>query len=247
LNTDKRSYVEFRSDYEPVTSDELFMVPLLKNNIYKYLDEYTPIANQSKRMLDIGCGRQPFRSYFENKGFNYFGLDVIQQKNIPVDYLCSLEEPLPDNLLKAEPFDFVLCLEVLEHVADWNMLFDNLRQITKKGCYVLITCAAFYQIHCEPFDFWRPTPFAIEHFALKSGFETVKSEKVGDAWDIIGTILATSKLYIGSRKIWDRLIFRIINFCRKWLLKNLISRRIQSKYELNSLFYMSNFIVLRKI
>ena len=91
-------------------------------------------------------------------GFDYTGADVQQNKAATVDFVAAIDQPLPPQLAGAGPFDFIVCTEVLEHVADWEMAFRNLRSLLAPGGRLLITCPHFYPLHETPHDYWRPTP-----------------------------------------------------------------------------------------
>ncbi len=65
--------------------------------------------------------------------------------------IACIDEPLPAELLNQGPFQFVLCTEVLEHVADWPMAFKNLASLMSSGGHLLITCPFFYPVSIEKF------------------------------------------------------------------------------------------------
>ncbi|MGQ9898624.1 MAG: class I SAM-dependent methyltransferase [Acidobacteriota bacterium] len=244
---ERKDYVQ-RPEYIPAAPHEAFIVPLLRQEIEVALDSYLP-TNRAGSVLDVGCGRQPFRPRLEAEGFHYVSLDVAQNPEGTVDFICEIDRPLPDNLLAAGPFDFVLCLEVLEHVADWDMSFANFARLMRSGARVLLTCPHFYMLHLEPHDFWRPTPYAFQYFALKYGF-TIKLQKTaGDGWDILGTLLASSYPQPRGRSLTNRLVNRIYWWTHRALLWGLQSRQLQSRvrWESRFTFYQSNVVVIEKL
>jgi len=66
-------------------------------------------------------------------GYSYTGRDVQQNPEGTVDVVCAIDEELPVELTYRGPFDLVLCTEVLEHVADWDMAFRNLATLLGRG------------------------------------------------------------------------------------------------------------------
>lgn len=60
-------------------------------------------------------------------------MDVNQNPEGSVQYVCAIDEALPQALVQAGPFDLIFCLEVLEHVADWDAAFGNFDKLLKKG------------------------------------------------------------------------------------------------------------------
>jgi SAM-dependent methyltransferase len=163
------------------------------------------------KVLDVGCGGQPFRHAVESRGLKYFSLDV-QNYYDAVDFIAAIDGELPALLLETGPFDFILCSEVLEHVADWDRGFHNLATLLKPGGRALLTCPFFYFLHEQPYDFWRPTSYALEHFANRQGL-VCTTMRVGDAWDVLGTLLG-GNLETGwpkTDRLADRFLARAVN------------------------------------
>ena len=104
-------------------------------------------------MLDVGCGHQPFRTHLESSGGRYTSLDAQQNPEKTVDFVGAIDDDLSAGLLEIGPFDFILCTEVLEHVADWQKAFTNMASLMARQGRLLITCPHFYQLHEEPYDF----------------------------------------------------------------------------------------------
>lgn len=179
-----------RADYRPGSPPEEFIVPLLRGRIELALR--TDLPPVPRVVLDVGCGRQPFRFLLEGTHSQYIGMDVNQTPEGSVDVLAPIDAPLPPDLLARGPFDFLLCTEVLEHVADWAVAFANLAALTRPGGRVLVTCPHFYRLHEEPYDFWRPTVHAVEHYARANGLVVVRMEQAGDGWDVLGTLLGST-------------------------------------------------------
>ena len=243
---ERKHYVQ-RPDYTPAAPHEAFMVPLLRQEVEAALEAYLP-AVRGGRVLDVGCGRQPFRPWLEARGFHYVGLDVEQNPEGTVEVICEIDQPLPEGLLAGEPFDFILCLEVLEHVADWEATFANFARLLRPGARALITCPHFYMLHLEPHDFWRPTPYAFQYFAARHGFTVRLQKTAGDGWDILGTLLASGYPQPVGRSLVNRLVNRAYWWVHRSLLWGLRSRQLQSRVRWQSrfTFYMSNIVVLEK-
>lgn len=236
-----------RKDYYVGSPAETFVVPILRNRITRLIDEYCGHMPQPIHVLDVGCGRQPFRNRIEAFGCVYTGFDVQQTLEGAVDFLGCLDAPLPIGLRDGPRFDFLLCTEVLEHVCDWNIAFTNLAALAKPSARLVITCPFFYMLHEEPYDFWRPTVHALERYAAISGFRLVSSEAAGDCWDVLGTLLASCSASPRRPGLLGRLGSKIINGCRRimfWLLK---WRWLQQMAELRGGLYACNVFVLEKI
>ncbi len=250
-NSSSRAAIQRRADYLPNTLQEEFIVPLLKTAIESHLTNLelsSPKENRGiLKVLDAGCGRQPFRHFFATPVFQYYSLDVQNHKDTHLDYVGALDAELPPELMAAGPYDFILCTEVLEHVADWDSAFSNLSHILALDGEILLTCPHFYPLHEQPHDYWRPTRHAIAHFAKLHGLEIHKFEALGSSWDILGTLLANQSLRACNSHYSTRLWTKVTRLARSVLIKLLTSRRLQSKVKDTNLLYISNFAILRRI
>jgi SAM-dependent methyltransferase len=246
LSYKTRNYIHEKASYEPQYPQEEFIVPMLRNSIMANLQNLLEEGALHKRVLDIGCGKQPFRAVFERYGCQYYGLDVQTHENVTVDFVAPIDQELPAEVLQQGGYDFILCTEVLEHVANWHAAFGNIAKLLKPGGRVLLSCPHFYQLHEEPYDFWRPTNHAIEIYARNYGLQTVRIEKAGDAWDVLGTWMANCQFYITSSKLTHRLFFRLFQGLMRRLWSGLKSRQIQGMIGVHTPLYMVNVAVLEK-
>ena len=242
-----RSHIVERPGYKPTHPQEAFIVPLLHQYITEALNSYASNPKPEARVIDIGCGRQPFRKDLELLGYHYIGFDVKQNPEEKVDVIAEIDTNFLHKYPRLGEFEFIICTEVLEHVAQWHIAFENLFRMTAPAGKVLITCPQFYPLHEEPYDFWRPTNHALEYYATKVGFQILEQTNAGDIWDILGTTLGSYReLYLRSSSLKSKIIYRLIRYSYKWILKQLLKKNIQRHVGIRSLSYLSNVIVLQK-
>jgi SAM-dependent methyltransferase len=246
----KRSGAKRRPDYVPAGPQEAFIVPVLKKAIESRLKALASSAGGAKgrrlRVLDVGCGSKPFRHFFEEPRFDYYSFDVQAQADDSLDFIGPLDAELPGQLVEAEPFDFILCTEVLEHVADWDKAYRNFALLLAPNGEILLTAPHFYPLHEEPYDFWRPTRYAFAYFAERHGLEVQDFEALGDSFDVLGTLLA--KQNIRAREhlcFWDRQYAKVVRFAQEKLRKLLISRYLQNHVVDHGSLYISNLVILK--
>src|SRR5690242_16140657 len=96
-----RPHITERMDYKSDCAQEVPMLRVINDFITRAVDSLPDSAG--KKMLDVGCGRQPFRKQVEAKGFIYTGLDVNQNPEGTVDFICAIDEPLSSALLQQAP------------------------------------------------------------------------------------------------------------------------------------------------
>lgn len=108
-----------------------------------------------KRVLDVGCGVEPYRPFFEGAA-SYVGVDVVEN---PVADLLGPVEELP---VEDASFDVVLCNQVLEHCDDPAQAVRELRRVTAPGGRVLASTHGVQVYHPSPNDLWRWTHTGLE-------------------------------------------------------------------------------------
>lgn len=243
MNFHPRPYIVERSEYVPATEAETPMIRVIN----AFVDDFFLRHNMKGwKVLDAGCGRQPFRKKFEDAGCSYTSMDVNQNPEGSVHYLCAIDEPLPDALKEAGPFDLLFCLEVLEHVADWDAAFGNFSHLLKKGGLLVITSPFFFRIHEEPYDFWRPTTYTFEYYGLRHGLKIQQIVKGGDAWDILGTMLTLGGIYARDRRMYNRFLGFCIRQFVRLIKRGILSGYFSKRVILDNGYYLSNGIVLIK-
>ncbi|MGB0715565.1 MAG: class I SAM-dependent methyltransferase [Phycisphaerae bacterium] len=115
------------------------------------------------RVLDAGCGHGEYCAYAAESGARVSAFDysdemvdytraLMRSRNLPVDTLETgsvLDIDYPDN-----HFDSVICLSVLDHIADRERGFAELSRVLKPGGHLYIDVPNRYAYH------WR-TCFAV--------------------------------------------------------------------------------------
>jgi 2-polyprenyl-3-methyl-5-hydroxy-6-metoxy-1,4-benzoquinol methylase len=235
-----------RDTYLPGWGPERFIVPLLARRIAEVFEQQGRRPGAGALALDAGCGMQPLRAMLEDVGYHYASLDAIQNRAGTVDWIAPLDGTLPEALLNGPPFDFILCTEVLEHVADWKTAFGNLAQLLAPQGRLLITCPHFYPLHEAPYDFWRPTPYAIEHYAKANGLEVVLLEQLGGPWEVLGTLLAETHAYPAMPRWIDRVLAKICRVARNLVFGILNSPAWQRRVVFKGPYFLSVVAVLQK-
>jgi SAM-dependent methyltransferase len=158
-------------------------------------------------LLDVGCGRQPYASYFQH--LTRKRACDFNSKRGQVDFECPADRiPLPDNSL-----DSILCTEVLEHVPDPLAVWREFHRLLRPGGKVLLATPMYWPGHEEPYDFYRYPEFGLRHLARESGFEILRLIPRGGAWAFFGQAgLHAMPQFIRfrwQRKLWNKLFLAL--------------------------------------
>jgi SAM-dependent methyltransferase len=148
------------------------------------------------RILDVGCGEQPFREAVERHGAEYLGLDVVQNAAVTVRVVGQAT----DIPLRGRSVDVVLCTEVLEHVPDPAAALREVARVLRPGGTAVITSPFLYPLHEEPFDFGRITPHQLRRLAAANGLAIAELELAGNELEVIATVWCNLWSRLGTRK-----------------------------------------------
>lgn len=131
--------------------------------------------------LDLGCGNKPYESLYNAVTTSQMGCDIIQSDKNRVDTIC----PVTDLKFDDSCFDSVLCTQVLEHVFEHNKMMQEIFRVMKKGGNIILTVPFAWELHEEPYDFFRYTKHALKALFEQAGFEIDYIKPNGGKWAAI--------------------------------------------------------------
>ena len=123
-------------------------------------------------ILDVGCGQSPYRFLLDASQTKYYGIDIVDADKFDYDNkditpFNGVDIPFEDN-----KFDGLICTEVLEHVAHYQKLIDEMHRVMKPGAKGIITIPWSARYHYIPWDFFRYTPSSLK--TMFAGFAEAK-------------------------------------------------------------------------
>ncbi len=142
-------------------------------------------ARLTGRLLDLGCGNQPYRQFLKGVG-QYIGLDYPPTQGVPQPgakpqvHGDARTLPFGDH-----SFDGLLCSQVLEHVDQPETVVREMGRVLKPGGVGLISIPFFYNLHMEPHDYFRFSPYGIKALLARNGLSVRQLRGQGG----IGTLL----------------------------------------------------------
>ena len=176
-----------------------------------YRDLRRELPHFRGEVLDVGCGQSPYRYLLDPRTTNYVGIDIadadrfdyVNDEIVPFD---GEHIPFPDD-----HFDAVLCTEVLEHVAHFQGLVDEIHRVLKRGGKAVFTVPWSARYHYVPYDFFRYTPSSLS--TMFSHFETATITPRGT--DIAA--IASKLVVLWSRNLLPSERWRFV-FVPLWIL-----------------------------
>ncbi len=121
-------------------------------------------------VLDVGAGDCPYRGIFAN--FTYKSTDFAKteyHRFNEIDYVCAADA-IP---VSEKSFEAILCTEVLEHVPGPKSVLVEFNRVLKSKGNLFLTAPLINQLHEEPYDFYRYTPYSFTNLLKETGFEVI--------------------------------------------------------------------------
>lgn len=144
-----------------------------RRGLYRAIAETASRLNG--RLLDVGCGRKPYRHLFGTS--EYVGLEIDTPENRvhkQADYYYDGRSfPFPDRC-----FDGVICNQVLEHVFDPERFLDEIARVLKPEGILLLTVPFVWDEHEQPWDYARYSSYGLKSLLEKNGYRVVTQRKI---------------------------------------------------------------------
>jgi len=120
--------------FNPIRQE--YLVDKIKNHFSILPNGSYPFKNLT--LLDVGCGGGLIAEPMTRLGAKVTAIDAsekninvakfhAEQMNLKINYLCATPEKLN------EQFDVILCLEIIEHVADVDLFIKSCAKLLKKN------------------------------------------------------------------------------------------------------------------
>lgn len=131
-------------------------------------------------LLDIGCGRMPYRSELEPLVKKYLGLDhpkvsKLYEGRWKPDILADVTA-IP---LKDASADTILLLQVLEHIEFPTKALSELYRVLAPGGVIIVALPFLYPLHDGQFDMARYTEPMLRSIFTHAGFRIINVKGEG--------------------------------------------------------------------
>lgn len=212
---------------------------LPRRALWRAMAEAAPLVQG--RLLDVGCGTQPYRSLFTQVE-EYLGLELDTPENRrtkQADFFYDGERfPVADG-----SFDAILCNQVLEHIFQPERFLAEIKRVLRpRGCLIL-TVPFLWPEHEQPYDCLRYTSFGLRDRLEQAGLIVERQHKLTLGGGAL-CALAADRLNTRLRPVplFLRLLGRGLFIAPLSLLGWLLAATASADSEL----YLDNFVVCRK-
>lgn len=185
-------------------------------------------------ILDVGGSKNPFYHSLVKGQHTFTSINIAEVAQ--PDYIVDIEKQFP---FEDQVFDNAICLNVLEHVFEFENAFSEQVRCVKIGGKIVIAVPFMHHIHGSPDDYIRYTESALRRLADKYGCEVDSLTTLGGGlFSLIFQCIGTG---LPGKLIQS--IFKTIFLGFDKALNSLSSRY----RTLTSIIPLGYFVVLRKV
>lgn len=172
-------------------------------------------------LLDLGCGNVPLYGLYKNRVIDNICIDWDSSlhENPYLDIVADLNSGIPTE---SDYFDTILSTDVLEHIAQPDLMMREISRVLKPGGKLILTVPFFYWLHETPYDYFRYTEFSLRMFCEKNKMDILSLSPYGGALEVILDIIAKQ---IPRFRFLSLVHFRL----SKILMQSSLGQKISSK------------------
>jgi SAM-dependent methyltransferase len=172
------------------------------------------------KVFDIGCGNKPYEKLFEGKIDSYQGCDIVQSSLNRVDVICEATQiPIVSN-----SFNTIISTQVMEHINAPEAMLSEANRLLEDGGNIILSIPFCWELHEEPFDFFRYSKYGLQAMLERNGFEIISIKANGGKWAAI--IQMNLNIWYSAFMNKDGIIRKVFKFLflhagLTWLLNSL--------------------------
>jgi SAM-dependent methyltransferase len=147
-------------------------------------------------VLDVGAGEAPYAELFQHLDYRTSDWEhSVHPGSRRADYIGSADNLPVSNCA----FDGVINTQVLEHVAEPARVVAELYRILRAGGRLYMSVPLTWELHEEPFDFYRYTSHGLRHLLDEAGFIAIDIQPRNDSFTTLAQLLRNAKYVMGRR------------------------------------------------
>lgn len=182
VNTHEKNKTRRERLFLGINEPRAALINQLREEIFLFVINEQDALRKSK-VLDYGCGVQPYRLAFEAVEAEIVGVDI--GRNLDAQVQISDENHLP---FSENTFEYIVSFQVLEHIPNPSEYLSECYRLLKPGGKIFLTTHGIWPFHPTPGDYHRWT---------KQGL-ILDFTRLGFIVESTGSILNESSAYIQS-------------------------------------------------
>lgn len=157
------------------------------DSMRKFAGRVSTMVPAKAKILDAGAGECAYKSYFPHS--SYVSQDLcIGDKDWDFSQI-DIKSDIYDIPVEKNSFDFILCMEVLEHLRHPDRAFQEFSRILKPEGKLFLVCPLTWGEHQKPHDYFRYTQFALKLLASEKEFEITEIKKQGGKFIVLSALI----------------------------------------------------------
>lgn len=156
--------------FRPKITNSRYVHLVSLNRITAHLIEKHVAGRSIHTLADLGCGELPYQHILRDHCSEYLAIDI------PGNPRANRTVDLATNRCNVDSgsCDIVWSVQVLEHVADYNMYLTEARRIMSDDGLIIASTHGQWKYHPDPIDYWRWTSEGLKRTFENNGFEIVE-------------------------------------------------------------------------
>jgi ubiquinone/menaquinone biosynthesis C-methylase UbiE len=144
-------------------------------------------THASGRLVDIGCGRKPWAPTFAPYVTEHIGVDQ-EEPTSPDHGQVDIVGDAYDVPLDNDSADTVLLTELLIHLAEPVKALQEAYRLLRPGGGIIVTTPMLIPITTHPHDYFRYSPYGLDHVLRQAGFEEVAVQPLSGQWTTLASL-----------------------------------------------------------
>ena len=158
-----------------------FSVNWLVHSIHRRCVEAAVGRCARGRILDVGCGEQPFAPLLAAAGDALTHLEFDRRRFAATPPGRMGGRPRP-AVSREGSFQTVVSFQVLEHVPRPALMVEEMARVLAPGGRLIVTAPHMWGVHEEPRDYFRFTGFGLRQLAGDAGLEVADVQALAGYW-----------------------------------------------------------------
>lgn len=238
-------FANFRQQYDAQmmrpSFSGLFINPFYfaRKGLYDSVRQLAP--HVTGRVLDVGCGTQPYRSLFA--ATEYIGMEIDTPEN-RVRKQADVYYGGRTFPFESDAFDSVVCNQVLEHVFTPKEFIQELVRVLKPSGHLLLTVPFVWDEHEQPYDYARYASFGLRALLTSAGFEIAHHAKT---MSDVRVLFQLVNVYLYKVTVSKNQYLNLANTLLLMAPMNLLGSLVHFVVPPNPDLYLDNVILARKM